>query len=115
MDSRKDLEALCEIVEEQIGDLSRKIRNNGMSSGDLDALDKLTHTLKSLKAVLAMDDDGYSGRMRGSYKRDSRGRYSSEHGYSRTNLADRMRELMADAPDDRTRQEMMRMVEKLEA
>ena len=29
MDSRKDLEALCEIVEEQIGDLSRKIRNNG--------------------------------------------------------------------------------------
>ena len=52
----------------------------------------------------------------GSYarKRDSMGRYSRERGYSRNDLADKMRELMADAPDDRTRQEIQRMVEKLE-
>ena len=57
----------------------------------------------------------------GSYaqRRDSRGRYSNERGYSRegysrNDLADKMRELMDEAPDDRTRQEIQRMVEKLE-
>jgi len=114
MDSRKDLESLCEIVEEQIADLTRKIRNNGMSSGDLETVDKLTHTMKSIKGTLAMMDDGYSGR--GSYaRRDSMGRYAGERGYSRATLADKMRDLMRDAPDDRTRQEMMRMVERLDA
>lgn len=116
MDIRKELETLCDTVAEQIGDISRKIRNNGMSNGDLDTLDKLTHTMKSIKGVLAMmDDDGYSSRMnRGSFKRDSRGRYSSERGYSRTDLADKMRELMDEAPDDRSRQEIRRLIEKLD-
>ena len=109
MDIKKDLEALCDIISEQIADLSRKIRNNGMSGGDLDNLDKLTHTLKSIKAVLAMETDGYSSR--GSYarRRDSMGRYS------RNDLADGMRELMNDAPDERTRLDMQRMIDKLDA
>jgi hypothetical protein len=34
--------------------------------------------------------------------------------YSRDGLADKMRELMEDAPDERTRQDIKRMVEKLE-
>lgn len=112
MEIRKDLEALCDIISEQIADLSRKIRNNGMSGGDLDNLDKLTHTLKSIKAVLAMENDGYSSRDHGSYRgsrRDSMGRYS------RNDLADRMRELMNDAPDERTRLDMQRMIDKLDA
>jgi len=86
-----------------------------------------------VKKIMAFmeDDDEYSGyypmggyreSYRGSYnrggsyarKRDGMGRYSGERGYSRNNLADKMRELMMDAPDDRTRQEMQRMVEKLE-
>ena len=51
---------------------------------------------------------GYSGR------RDSMGRYSGEYGYARNDLADRMRELMNSAPDDRTRQEIQRMIERIE-
>jgi len=114
MDYRKDLEDLCEILSEKIMEKTRKIRNNGMSDGDLETIDKLTHSLASVKKILAfMGDDGYSGyhdMYRGSYgrRRDSMGRYS------RNDLADKMRELMHDAPDDRTRQEMHRMVEKLE-
>lgn len=114
MDIRKDLESLCDIIAEQLKDIIRKIRNGGMSSGDLDTLDKLTHTMKSTKGVLKMldEDDGYSGgAFRGSYRggrRDSMGRYS------RNDLADKMRELMADAPDDRTRQEIHRLVERME-
>ena len=128
MDYIKDLHELCDVLSEKIADKTRKIRSSGMSDGDLDTLEKLTHSLASVKKILAFaeDEDGYSGNWpadgsyrgmyRGSYarKRDSMGRYSGERGYSRNTLADKMRELMNDAPDDRTRQEMMRMVEKLE-
>lgn len=115
MEIRKELETLCDIVSDQIRDITRKIKNSGMSSGDLETIDKLTHTLKSIKGVLKMMDEGeYSGYHDGSYRRrDSMGRY--ERGYSRNDLADKMRELMGDAPDDHTRQEIRRMVEKLEA
>ena len=121
MDYIKDLHELCDILSEKIADKTRKIRSNGMSDGDLETMDKLTHTLASVKKILAFaeDEDGYSGNYypmsyRGMYrnsyarKRDSMGRYS------RSDLADKMRELIADAPDDRTRQEIHRMVEKLE-
>ena len=128
MDIYKDLENLCDIVSEQLRDVTRKIKNSGMSSGDLETVDKLTHSLKSIKAVMAMmDKDGeysgyhpYMGYHDGSYargrgqRRDSMGRYSGDYGYSRTDLADKMRALMDDAPDDKTRQEIRRMVEKLE-
>ena len=121
MDIMKELEALCDVLSDKITEKTRKIKNSGMSDGDLETIDKLTHSLASVKKIMAfMEDDGYSGNWpdgsyrgmyRGSYarKRDSMGRYS------RNDLADKMRELMMDAPDDRTRQEMQRMIEKLEA
>jgi len=130
MDYIKELDELCEILSEKIADKTRRIKSNGMSDGDLDTIDKLTHSLASVKKILAfMEDDGYSGNYptdyrgvyRGSYargrnaRRDSMGRYSGEHGYSRNDLADRMRDLMRDAPDDRTRQDIQRLVEKMES
>jgi len=136
MDIMKDLEMLCEVLSDKLAEKTRKVKNGGMSDGDLETIDKLTHSLASVKKIMAfMEDDGeYSGyypmggsyreSYRGSYapnggsyarKRDSMGRYSGERGYSRNALADKMRDLMMDAPDDRTRQEIQRMVEKLEA
>ena len=60
------LHELCEIVSRELEELQEKIRKAGgqMSAGDLEMLDKLTHTLKSLKTTIAMmeADDGYSGR-----------------------------------------------------
>lgn len=139
MDYTKDMEAACELLHEQISDLIRKIKNSGMTNSDLEQLDKLTHSLKSVKGTMKMeeeDEEGYSGMYpymggyRGSYdrggmggsyargrknaRRDSMGRYSGERGYSRNDLADKMRELMEDAPDERTRMDIQRMVEKLE-
>ena len=141
MDYMKDLESLCDVLSEKISEKTRKIKNGGMNDGDLETIDKLTHALASVKKIMAFmeDDEEYSGyypmsydggsyrnSYRGSYarngggsyargqRRDSMGRYSGERGYSRNDLADKMRELMHDAPDDRTRQEMQRMVEKLE-
>jgi hypothetical protein len=127
MDIMKDLETLCEIVSEKLSEKIRKVKNNGMSDGDLDTLDKLTHTLASTKKSMAFteDEQGYSGHYpmgdgsfresyRGSYRGGSYRNRDSMGRYSRNNLADKMRDLMMDAPDDRTRQEIQRMVEKLE-
>ena len=49
-------------------------------------------------------------------KRDSMGRYSSERGYSRaaSDMAEKLRDMMDDAPDEATRQEIERIVRKVE-
>lgn len=67
-------------------------------------------------------DDGTSyargdGRGRGrNAKRDSMGRYSSERGYSRDGqeMADQLRDLMEDAPDESVRRDIERLLRKVE-
>ena len=100
-------------------------KGDNLSAGSLATIDTLAHALKNLDKIIEVDE-GYSGyypywngsyddgRSRGSYARRRDGRYSGERGYSRHGLADKMRDLMDDAPDDRTRQEIQRMVEKLD-
>jgi hypothetical protein len=65
------------------------------------------------------EDGSYArgGRGRGSNaKRDSMGRYSSRmDGYSRHgDVVESLREVMEEAPDDRTRMEIQRLIEKME-
>lgn len=121
-DWTKDMHGICEKLTEEISEMNKKMDKNGgkMSAGDLEALDKLTHALKSVKTTLAMeeyDDDRSGDYMGGSYerggnrgggsyerggsyargrgryaKRDSMGRYSSEYGYSRDEAIDDMAE-----------------------
>lgn len=96
-----------------------------MSTGTLDVVDKLAHAVKNLDKIIESYDGEYSGRyyadgMGGvSYarRRDSMGRYSRRYndGYSRHgDMAEELRALMQDAPDERTRMEIQRLVEKLE-
>ena len=74
MDKMHELnEMLCR----EVNDMVDKIRASGgkISPQDLEMLDKLTHAVKSVKTVLAMDeyeDDEY----------DRRGRYSGSSRYS---------------------------------
>lgn len=144
MDYMNDLHEMCETIARALNAANEKIRNAGgkLSAADVDYVDKLTHALKSIKSTIAMmeeseaeeysnysrDGGSYRGYSRGSYargrmnaKRDSMGRYSGEYsreyrdGYSRGgSMADQLRDMMQDAPDDRTRQEFQRMIEKLE-
>ena len=143
MEYINDLRELCESVSRELVEVTDKIRTAGkMSSGDLDVVDKLTHTLKSIKAVIAMmeDEDAYSNRgwldgLGGSYRysryggsyrdsgyrggtsrgrgmnarRDSMGRYSGDG-----NMADELRELMQDAPNETIKRELQRVLEKVE-
>ena len=69
------LEKLCKIVERQIEKAVDVLDREGgkLPMDDAEYLDKLTHTLKSIKTTLAMEGYGHSER-RG---RDSMGRYTS--------------------------------------
>ena len=137
MDYIKDLHELCETLSEAIRDANEKIRSGGgkLNAGDLEYVDRLTHALKSVKATIAMmEEEGYSGRMyayengggrsgRSYARRDSRGRYSrysrdgyARDGYSRDgDMVEELRALMQDAPDERTRQEFQRFIDKVES
>ena len=144
----KDLEELCTTLSRALNQSNEKIRSAGgkVSGADMEYIQRLTHSLKSVKSVMAMEeaandmDDGYSergysrgydrgGSYRGSYndgysmargrmnaRRDSMGRYSrGEDGYSRGgNMVDELRDLMGMAPDQETRQEMQRLISKME-
>ena len=129
---------LYELKEMLMKELKEYGSNGELSAGTLDIADKLTHTVKNLcKIIEEYEESEYSGnypympydgrsyrgyrdgmsgaRGRMNARRDSMGRYSGERGYSRTGLADELRGLMADAPDERTRQEIQRLADKLES
>lgn len=79
------LEELRDMLMDEIEECTEK----GISTGSLDVIDKLTHAVKSIDTIIAMEDAGYSNddysyaRGRGRYaKRDSMGRYSSMRGRS---------------------------------
>jgi hypothetical protein len=99
-----DLHEACEVMSRELGDVVDKVRETGgkMSGADLDEIDKLTHSIKSIKTTMAMmdaeDDGAYSPRMmyndgrssrdwNGAYargrntRRDNMGRYSSRRAY----------------------------------
>lgn len=142
MDYTKDLYDMCEVLSRELSEANEKIRQAGgkMSGSDLDYVDKLTHALKSIKTTIAMmeaeGNEGASGRMypyyggsyndgsynggsyrgRSSYargrmnaRRDSMGRYSGDD-----NMVAELRELMQDAPDEQTRKEFERFIQKIE-
>lgn len=123
---------LYELKEMLCKELKEYGEKGEMTAGTLDVVDKLAHTVKNLdKIIEAYEDEGNSGyypyayddgmnrggrSYNGSYRGRSYARRRDSMGrYSRDGLADKMRELMEDAPDDRTRQEIKRLVEKLES
>lgn len=134
----EDLHELCEIISDEVADATAKIHSaGGMTAGDLDYIDKLTHTLKSLKTTIAMveadEDGGWSyddGRMmpkygvsyargdnrgRGTYaQRDNRGRYSSR-GYSRAEgVKEMLHKAMDEAQSEREREAIRKAIEEME-
>ena len=122
-DVYSELEELCETTSKELKDANNKIRNNGgkLSPSDLEYVDKLTHMLKSIKTTMAMMDaeDGYSSmgnyNHTGSYarRRDSMGRYSSRGRSYDDGFKAELHELMNDAPDERTKQKLQRIISEM--
>ena len=81
---------ICDALSKELEEVAQKTRG-GMSAGDLDLIDKLTHALKSTKTTIAMmeaedEDDGYSGWYRPMYYYDG-GMGTSNRGMSRGSYA----------------------------
>ena len=147
MDLLKEVYDLKETVGHKIAQANKKIKANGgdIANDDVEIIDKLTHSLKSLVTTCAMleaeEDDGYSGRYMPTwnpgvtYRRDggnsydnrdgysgnrggySRNRYSRENRneYSRTGeMSDQLRQMMEEAPDDMTRMEIKKLMDKMD-
>lgn len=85
------LMGLEESICKELSEMNEKIQKAGnkLSSGDVEALDKLTHTLKSLKSSRAMMEaeggQSYRDGNGGSYNGYSRGG-GSYNGYSRYDM-----------------------------
>ena len=122
----------------------KKYSSEDVTTSSLEVVDKLSHAIKNLDKIIEKYEEeeggnsygynGYDSSYRGntsrgnrngysnSYsrgrgrnaRRDSMGRYSND-GYSRNSeLASELRDLMIDAPDEQTRQEYQKVINKLE-
>ena len=90
-----------------------------LSAGDLETVDKLTHTMKNLDKIMmgegysnagdwyAMGGVSYRGR-----KRDSMGRYSRAD--AKEDMVDKLRRMIDEAPDSRTREALEKAVRCME-
>lgn len=111
-----NLEELCELTGKKLSEATEKLRSaqGRITQGDMEYLDTLTHMLKSIKTTMAMMDSGYSGR---SYydgrSYDSMGRYSGRM-YRDTGTINKLRKMMEETDDDRTRDEFQKFIEKME-
>lgn len=142
-DKIEQLYELCESVMREVEKTNEKLRMSGgeLSAGDMDYLNKLTHTLKSLKTTIAMmeaeDEDGYSsergyyaqggnqgGRRGGnrggqgnrSYNMGSyaRRRRDSMGRYSRDDdFKGMLEDAMEEAPNDSIRQQLRNMLQMM--
>lgn len=130
---------LYEYICEELKDLEKKASNGDLTMQEVEYGDMLAHFKKNLLTADAMDEGeltgGYSERYypyvyegsmnrggsyrngsRGSYRggsyarrRDSMGRYSRDDG-----MIEDLRAMMEDAPDERTRQKLQRMISDME-
>lgn len=139
MNPHEELKKICDTLNRELEHANEKISRAGgnITGDDLSYIDRLTHAIKSVKTTMAMmeaEDEGESGyympmygrsygdrnygmRDGNSYarRRDSMGRYS-RRGYAMDDdMMAELRELMADAPDERTRQEFQKFISKMES
>lgn len=120
-------------------------KDGKLSMAEMQYVDMLAHAKKSLLTADAMEEEGYSmdGSYDGNYegmsnrsyarrggrntgrsyargrrnvRRDAMGRYSGD-GYSMDSeeMVEQLRDMMKDAPDERTRQEFHKFIQKIEA
>ena len=116
-------------------ELANIVNKGELSAGSLETIDKLLNAIKNAYKIEMYEEytegeysqaDGYS---LANQKRDSRGRYSRDDGYSMANrrrdsmgrysrdskmMVEELKELMHDAPDERTKMEFKKFIQKME-
>lgn len=130
---------IYELKEKLLKELEEYGRKGDLSTGSLEVVDKLAHSVKNLCKILEEDEEGgYSGRSyadgrsytdgrmyndgrsyarrgrTGNVRRDSMGRYSNTgYSYDGEDMADQLRDLMNDAPDH-VKSDIQRLINKVE-
>ena len=138
------MDKLCKYIDKELDELENKVGMGGkLSRADIEDGKNLAKFKMALLTNEAMGDEysEYNGGNRGSYeggsygynrggsyrgssyargrnaRRDSRGRYSSEDGYSRAEaedeFRDRLEEAMQSAPDEHKRKKLERMLNEM--
>lgn len=120
-------------LKERLCDELESYADKGVNSSTIQAIDTLAHAAKNVgKIIEDAEEQEYSGRgsynndggsyargrgnmrMSNAQRRDSRGRYSSADGYSRTHeMVEELRDLMEQAPEN-TKGEFKRFIERVE-
>ena len=116
------MKALVDFIFDEIDELERKADKDGkLSMAEVQYLDTLAHTKKNLLKAEEMSD-GYSMGREHSYarRRDSMGRYSRDYNYrgysmDKNDMVSELRDLMHDAPDERTRMEFDKFIRRVES
>lgn len=132
----KKMEELKDMLCEELDKITKK---GELSAGSLDVIDKLTHSIKSIDTIMAMEDAGYSNdysyeysregiytdgrntRGRGNSnargrRRDSMGRYSSDDeytmrgGYSRNHEMESIKSDLHEMLEEAQSEEQRRMI-----
>lgn len=136
----KSYEKIKEMLCEELENIAKK---GELTAGSLDTVDKLTHAIKSIETIIAMNeynDDGYSNR--GSYESRNGSSYARRYTrdgsmdggnsyarygnvrrdrmgrYSRDEANDeiisRLHEVMEEAQNEQTKQEIRKLINKME-
>ena len=108
-------EMLCEELENVTA------QHGSLSTDKLKVIDMLTHSIKSIDTIIAMEESGYSrdsyrGRMSydGSYARNRDGRYSRDDGYSRDDhLMHKLEEMLHESGSEKERDMIKRFMEQM--
>lgn len=125
------MEYMHELKEMLCDELEEIAEKGELTAGSLDTIDKLTHSIKSIATIMAMEDADYSyddmggmdrGSYRGSYaqRRDSRGRYSRRRmgRYSRDEEADKMvmklEKMMNESSDPKTKNAIQQAISAID-
>lgn len=118
---------LYELRDMLMEELEKCTDKGELSAGSLEIVDKLTHSIKSIDTILAMEeagysnDDGYSyrgysyARGRRNARRDSMGRYS-RRGYSRDKdeLMEQLHDLEMNTTDEHTKNMIRKFIMQAE-
>ena len=130
----KYIEDLRDMLCEELDKISEK---GELTAGSLETIDKLTHSIKSIDTIMAMEEAGYSNDMAytdgGNYNysrargrnRDSMGRYSRNsyarggrggRGYSRDDKEDmieKLEDMMEEARDSKTKEAIKKAIHQI--
>ena len=104
---REMLHRICEMVEDELDQIAE---GGELSAANLQTIDMLTHTLKSVKTIMAMEDSDYKG---GYYSRRE-GRYISSRDDGKDRMISRIERIRDMATSEAEKEALHKAIQVIE-